>query len=69
LDEELVQDKCGGRKVGMTSSQHGSYTLGHTRATMGSNNGSLSGNAELIPSNLPPVQTEVCNSTSRSRNR
>ena len=28
-----------GRKVGMTSNQHGSYTLGYTRATMGSTKG------------------------------
>ena len=28
-----------GRKVGMTSNQHGSYTLGDTRATMGSTKG------------------------------
>lgn len=47
----------------MTSSQHGPYVLGYTRATMGSNNGLPSREAELIPPNLPPVQIGVCNST------
>ena len=28
-----------GRKAGMTSNQHGSYALGHTRATMASTKG------------------------------
>ena len=41
------------------SSQHGTYVQGHTHPTMGSNNGSPSRKAELIPSNLPPVQIEA----------
>ena len=48
----------------MTSNQHGPYALGYTRATMARYNGSLSSNAELIPSKLAPVRIEVCNSTS-----
>jgi len=52
------------RKVGMTSDQRGSYVLGDTRVTMGSYKGSLNRKVELIPSNLPPVRIEVCNSTS-----
>lgn len=48
----------------MTSGQRGSYASGHTRVTMGSNKGSLSRKVELIPSNLPPVRIEGCNSPS-----
>ena len=48
----------------MTSNQHGSYVLGHTRATMGSNNGLPNRKMELIPPNLPLVQIEGCNSPS-----
>src|SRR3989344_7407221 len=47
------------RKAGMTSSQHGSYGLGYTRATMGRNNGLPSREAELIPTKLPSVQIGV----------
>ena len=42
----------------MTSNQRGSYAWGYTRATMGSNNGLPSREAELIPTNLPPVRIE-----------
>ena len=46
----------------MTSDQRGSYILGDTRATMDSNNGLPSREAELILSNLSPVRIEGCNS-------
>ena len=52
------------RKAGMTSNQHGPYALGNTRATMGNTKGLPNRKMELIPSKLPPVQIEVCNSTS-----
>ena len=52
------------RKAGMTSDQRGSYVLGDTRVTMGSNKGLLSRKVELIPSNLPSVRIEGCNSPS-----
>ena len=52
------------RKVGMTSSQHGPYVLGYTRATMGRYNGSPSRKTELIPSNRLSVRIEGCNSPS-----
>jgi len=58
-----------GRKVGMTSSQHGPYALGYTRATMGCNNGSRSRETEPISSNHPPVRIGGCNSPPWSRNR
>ena len=48
----------------MTSDQRDSYVLGYTRVTMGSNKGLLSRKVELIPSNLPPVRIEGCNSPS-----
>ena len=35
--------------------------LGYTHDTMGSNNGLPSREAELIPSNLPPVRIGGCN--------
>ena len=41
-----------------------SDALGHTRATMASNNGSLSRKTELIHLNLASVQIEGCNSPS-----
>ena len=37
----------------MTSSQHGSYVLGYTHPTMGSNNESLAGNGMLISEICP----------------
>jgi len=48
----------------MTSDQRDSYVLGYTRVTMGSNKGSLSRKVELIPTKLPPVRIEGCNSPS-----
>ncbi len=37
----------------MTSSQHGSYTLGYTHPTMANNNGLQAGNGKLIPKISP----------------
>jgi len=48
----------------MTSDQRDSYVLGDTHVTMGSNKGLLNCKVELIPSNLPPVRIEGCNSPS-----
>lgn len=53
-----------GRKVWMTSSQRGPYTLGYTRATMAPTKGLQSREAELIPSKGAPVRIEGCNSPS-----
>ena len=38
-----------GRKVGMTSSQHGAYTLGYTHPTMAKNNGMQASDGKQIP--------------------
>ena len=51
-----------GRKVGMTSNQHGAYVQGDTHPTMRSNKGLPSREAELIPSNLLSVGIAGCNS-------
>ena len=47
----------------MTSSQHGSYTLGDTHATMDATEGRRSREAERIPTKASPVQIAVCNPT------
>ena len=51
------------RKVGTTSSHHGPYVLGYTRATMGVTKGRKSASWSQSPK-APSVQIEVCNSTS-----
>src|SRR3990172_5015321 len=50
----MLNNSCGTgsiystRKAGMTSSQHGSYALGHKHPTMANNNELLAGNGKLI---------------------
>ena len=54
--------RVSGRKVGMTSSQHGPYTWGYTHATMGEQWAAMPrGGANL--KNTLSVQIGVCNST------
>ena len=45
----------------MTSSQHGSYVLGYTHATMDGNNGLRSREVEPIPAKPSSVQIAGCN--------
>jgi hypothetical protein len=47
----------------MTSSQHGSYILGYTHATMDATMGLPSRKAERIPPKASSVQIGVCNPT------
>jgi hypothetical protein len=47
----------------MTSSQHGSYILGDTHATMDATTGVRSRKAERIPAKASSVQIGVCNPT------
>src|SRR3954471_11808895 len=51
------------RKVRTTSSHHGPYVLGYTRATMGVTKGRKSASWSQSPK-ASSVQIEVCNSTS-----
>ncbi len=44
-----------GRKVGMTSSQHGAYALGYTHPTMANNNGKQDGDVKQIPQISPQL--------------
>ena len=51
------------RKVGMTSSPHGPYELGYTRATMENSIGSNLEKGSKSP-NLSGVRIDLCNSRS-----
>lgn len=51
-------DVSSGRKEGMTSSQHGAYTLGHTHPTMANNSGTQASDSKQIPQISPQFRLE-----------